>query len=136
MTQMSGDSFLSRMLRPTYVVRMSQGKDDGSDRPMSRGARTAKAKAMDEIDQLVLERAAALGTQQFRAELECTQDFCSYCRSPRRRFRVDHSHGPFADADLARKHGQAQARLVYGSEHRVHVMQQTALPWTPTEETR
>ncbi len=59
MAGMSGDAFMSRMLRPTYVVRMA-ARDDGGDSPRARGARTSKARAMAEIDQLVLERASTL----------------------------------------------------------------------------
>lgn len=80
----------------------------------------------------IIERflAGLLSGTQYRAALECTQDPCTYCRSPRRRFRVEHPDGPFPTEDAAREHGRAQARLVYGYEHRVIIESRPVGTWT------
>lgn len=62
--RMTFQDFMSRMLRPTYVYRMAGAKDDGSDRPMARGARTAMTRAQRQIDDLVLARAAVIADER------------------------------------------------------------------------
>lgn len=71
---------------------------------------------------------------QFQAVLECTQDPCRgpICNGPARRWPVEHSGGPFPCEDAAREHGRAQARLVYGSEHRVLVESREVTEWQET----
>jgi hypothetical protein len=70
---------------------------------------------------------------QFRAVLECKQDPCGYCRTPGRRFTVEHPAGPFWTEDAARNHGWGMAEKVYGTEHRVIVESREVTEW---EETR
>ena len=62
-------AFMSKLLRPTYVYRMASGKDDGTDRPMARGARTAMSRTQRQIDDLVLARAAVIADERRCAAL-------------------------------------------------------------------
>lgn len=61
---MSFEDFMSQLLRPTYVWRMASAKNNRSDSPMARGARTSMARARRQIDDLVLLRAAAIADER------------------------------------------------------------------------